>query len=218
MASTLIITNDFPPRIGGIESFVSDICELLDFDVVVYASGPPGGARSDDDRGYPVIRDGSLLLPTRRLADRTADVLRRWGATRVIFGAAAPLGLLAPRSAAGRCATNHCLDAWPRDVVGGTSRLPPATAPDRRRLRSSDGDLQLYVCSRRRCAQRVGPCPTAAPPAPRGHHPVRTCIRETGTVFGPSPSAGSYPRKVSQRCSRPGGWSLMIVRRRVPVS
>jgi phosphatidyl-myo-inositol dimannoside synthase len=97
MASTLIITNDFPPRIGGIESFVSDICELLDFDVVVYASGPPGAARSDDERQYPVIRDGSLLLPTRRLADRTADVLRRYGATRVIFGAAAPLGLLAPR-------------------------------------------------------------------------------------------------------------------------
>jgi phosphatidylinositol alpha-1,6-mannosyltransferase len=38
-----------------------------------------------------------MLLPTRRLADRTADVLRRSGATRVIFGAAAPLGLLAPR-------------------------------------------------------------------------------------------------------------------------
>ena len=97
MASTLIITNDFPPRIGGIESFVSDICELLDFDVVVYASGPPSGAGSDEDRRYPVIRDRSLLLPTRRLADRTADVLRRCGATRVIFGAAAPLGLLAPR-------------------------------------------------------------------------------------------------------------------------
>ncbi len=97
MGPTLIITNDFPPRIGGIESFVSDICELLDFDVVVYGSGPPGSATSDADRGYPVIRDGSVLLPTRRLADRTAEVLRRYGATRVIFGAAAPLALMAPR-------------------------------------------------------------------------------------------------------------------------
>ena len=42
MPTTLIITNDFPPRIGGIESFIGDICELLDGDVVVYASGPPG--------------------------------------------------------------------------------------------------------------------------------------------------------------------------------
>jgi phosphatidyl-myo-inositol dimannoside synthase len=116
MAPTLIITNDFPPRIGGIESFVADICELLDFDVVVYASGPPGAADSDNDRRYPVTRDGSLLLPTRRLADRTANALRRWGATRVIFGAAAPLGLLAPslrRAGAQRIiALTHGHETW----------------------------------------------------------------------------------------------------------
>ena len=37
MSPSLIITNDFPPRIGGIESFVSDVCALLDHHVVVYA-------------------------------------------------------------------------------------------------------------------------------------------------------------------------------------
>jgi phosphatidylinositol alpha-1,6-mannosyltransferase len=97
MPATLILTNDFPPRIGGIESFVADIAELLDRDVVVYTSGPPGAAASDTARGYPVIRDGSLLLPSSRLARRTASVLRHFGATRVIFGSVAPLGLLAPR-------------------------------------------------------------------------------------------------------------------------
>ena len=71
--TTLIITNDFPPRIGGIESFVGDIAELLDRDVLVYASGPPGAARTDADRGYPVIRAGELLLPTPRVAARAAD-------------------------------------------------------------------------------------------------------------------------------------------------
>ena len=50
MPPTLIITNDFPPRVGGIESFVSDICALLDHDVVVYASGAPGAAASDRER------------------------------------------------------------------------------------------------------------------------------------------------------------------------
>ena len=68
MPSTLIITNDFPPRVGGIESFVSEICTLLDHDVVVYASGADGAAVSDRDRPYPVIRDGPLLLPTPRVA------------------------------------------------------------------------------------------------------------------------------------------------------
>jgi phosphatidyl-myo-inositol dimannoside synthase len=96
MPSTLIITNDFPPWIGGIESFVSEVCELLDHDVVVYASGSPEAAVSDRDRPFPVIRDGPLLLPTRQVAARAAALLRAAGATRVIFGAAAPLGLLAP--------------------------------------------------------------------------------------------------------------------------
>jgi phosphatidyl-myo-inositol dimannoside synthase len=96
MPSTLIITNDFPPWVGGIESFVSDVCELLDHDVVVYASGVAGAAASDRERPFPVIRDGPLLLPTPRIATRAASLLRAVGATRVIFGAAAPLGLLSP--------------------------------------------------------------------------------------------------------------------------
>ena len=96
MPSTLIITNDFPPRIGGIESFVSDVCTLLDHDVVVYASGSAGAAASDLERPFRVVRDGPLLLPTPRVAARAVGLLRASGATRVIFGAAAPLGLLAP--------------------------------------------------------------------------------------------------------------------------
>src|SRR5215203_1929835 len=75
MPTTLIITNDFPPRIGGIESFIGDLCELLDGDVVVYASGPPGGTATDAVRRYPVVRDGSLLL---------APSLRRAGAQVVV--------------------------------------------------------------------------------------------------------------------------------------
>lgn len=52
MPSTLIITNDFPPWVGGIESFVSEICELLDHDVVVYTSGSPDAAVSDRVRPF----------------------------------------------------------------------------------------------------------------------------------------------------------------------
>src|SRR6188472_3896663 len=65
MPSTLIITNDFPPRIGGIESFISEVCTLLDHDVVVYASGSAGAAASDLDRPFRVIRDGPVP-PHRR--------------------------------------------------------------------------------------------------------------------------------------------------------
>lgn len=94
MATTLIITNDFPPRIGGIESFVSDLCDLLDHDVVVYTSG--SAEATDRHRPFPVIRDGTLLLPTPRVGRSASALLRFHGSTRVVFGAAAPLGLLAP--------------------------------------------------------------------------------------------------------------------------
>lgn len=94
--TTLVVTNDFPPRIGGIESFVLQACALLDDDVVVYTSGPPGAAAADAARPFPVVRDGELLLPTPRVARRAADLLRSSGASRVLFGAAMPLGLLAP--------------------------------------------------------------------------------------------------------------------------
>jgi phosphatidylinositol alpha-1,6-mannosyltransferase len=122
MATTLIITNDFPPRIGGIESFVADIAELLDRDVLVYASGPPGAAQTDSTRGYPVVRAGELLLPTHRVAKRAADLVRQSGATGVVFGAAAPLGLLAPalrRAGAQRIlGISHGHETWWARVPG----------------------------------------------------------------------------------------------------
>ncbi len=96
MPTTLVLTNDFPPRIGGIESFVAGVCRLLDDDVVVLASGPPGAAATDADRGFRVVRHGGLLLPGPAVARRAAEVLQHVGATRVVVGAAMPLGLVVP--------------------------------------------------------------------------------------------------------------------------
>jgi phosphatidyl-myo-inositol dimannoside synthase len=127
MAPTLIITNDFPPRVGGIESFVSDVCALLDHDVVVYAPGTSGAAASDRDRPFPVIRNGPLLIPTPRIAARAVELLGEFGATRVIFGAAAPLGLLAPvlRRAGARhiVGLTHGHETWWARVPGARQLL-----------------------------------------------------------------------------------------------
>jgi phosphatidylinositol alpha-1,6-mannosyltransferase len=95
MPTTLIITNDFPPRLGGIESFVSDLVDLLDGDVVVYTSSTPGSQVWDDQRGVHVVRGGRVLLPTSTTTRRAVQILHDSGATRVLFGAAAPLGLMA---------------------------------------------------------------------------------------------------------------------------
>ncbi|MEE2044747.1 alpha-(1-2)-phosphatidylinositol mannosyltransferase, partial [Nocardiopsis tropica] len=49
MSRTLIITNDFPPRSGGIESFVHELAlRRPEGSVVVYCSSPsPGDAAAD---------------------------------------------------------------------------------------------------------------------------------------------------------------------------
>jgi phosphatidyl-myo-inositol dimannoside synthase len=98
MTRTLVVTNDFPTRQGGIESFVYALCDRLPpDDVVVYTASMHGDAEFDADLPFPVVRDrASMLLPTPAVARRTADVLRAERCDSVLFGAAAPLGLLAP--------------------------------------------------------------------------------------------------------------------------
>jgi phosphatidyl-myo-inositol dimannoside synthase len=154
MPSTLIITNDFPPWVGGIESFVSDICDLLDYDVVVYTSGVPGAAASDRERPFPVIRDGPLLLPTPRVATRATSLLRATGATRVIFGAAAPLGLLGPvlrRAGARRIVgLTHGHETW-------WARLPAVRQLLRRIGDSCDHLTTISSYTERRIASALTP-------------------------------------------------------------
>jgi phosphatidyl-myo-inositol dimannoside synthase len=66
--------------------------------VVVYAPAWEGAAEFDRAQPFPVIRHpGSLMLPVPSVAARSCALLTEHGCDRVLFGAAAPLGLLAPR-------------------------------------------------------------------------------------------------------------------------
>lgn len=114
----LVVTNDFPPRVGGIENFVWSLCQSLDpADVVVYASAPRNVDAVDDVAAFPILRDRSrTLLPTPAVARRAQRVVRDHGCDTVVFGASAPLGLLAPQlRAAGvtrTIALTHGHEAW----------------------------------------------------------------------------------------------------------
>jgi phosphatidyl-myo-inositol dimannoside synthase len=96
---TLLVTNDFPPRPGGIQSFVHSLAMRLPAgSVVVYASTYPGAARFDAAQPFEVVReDTRMLLPTPAVARRAVALARDRGCDTVLFGAAAPLGLLASR-------------------------------------------------------------------------------------------------------------------------
>jgi phosphatidylinositol alpha-1,6-mannosyltransferase len=94
---TLLVTNDFPPRPGGIQQFVHNLAVRQPAgSVVVYCSQWRGSAEFDAVQPFPVIReDTGVLLPTPRVARRAAAIAREHGCDTAWFGAAAPLGLLA---------------------------------------------------------------------------------------------------------------------------
>ncbi|NDL57296.1 glycosyltransferase family 4 protein [Phytoactinopolyspora mesophila] len=156
MSRTLVVTNDFPTRQGGIESFVYALCDRLPSEeVVVYTASMPGHREFDENLRYPVLRDrSSVLLPTREVAKRTAAVMRDYGCTSVLFGAAAPLGLLADR----------LRDSGAERIVGLThghetwwAKVPPARLALRKIGDSCDTLTYVSGFCRRRIMNALSP-------------------------------------------------------------
>ncbi|GAB2803648.1 glycosyltransferase family 4 protein [Actinoallomurus bryophytorum] len=107
MTKTLVVTNDFPPRPGGIQAFVHNLAvRRPPGSVVVYAPEWKGAAEFDARQPFPVVRHPTrLMLPVPAVLRRAAGIMRAENCDSVVFGAAAPLGLLAPglrRAGAGR--------------------------------------------------------------------------------------------------------------------
>lgn len=166
MDKTLIVTNDFPPRPGGIQAFLHSMALRLDpSQVVVYASswkrGPATSeaaratAAFDAEQPYPVVRDRStMLLPTPRVTRRAAGLLREHGCRSVWFGAAAPLGLMAP---ALRKAGAERLVATTHGHEAGWAQLPGARQLLRRIGEGTDTLTYLGEYTRTRIARALTP-------------------------------------------------------------
>ena len=101
VATTLFITNDFGPRAGGIETFVHGLIERLPKgSVIVYTSAQTNAQAFDAEwllnYGVEVIRDRSkILLPTPRVMKACRKLISNRKLSKVAFGAAAPLGIMA---------------------------------------------------------------------------------------------------------------------------
>lgn len=100
MACTLLVTNDFPPRPGGIQSYLHALATRLPADdLVVYAPRWRGDShtRFDADQPFEVVRHPTtLMVPTPLVARRAAKLIASRGCDSVWFGAAAPLAVLSP--------------------------------------------------------------------------------------------------------------------------
>jgi phosphatidylinositol alpha-1,6-mannosyltransferase len=98
----LLVTNDFGPRAGGIETFVIGLLERIKGHEVTVFTSQQGDTSVYDQQwiekfGVRVIRDQSkILLPSWRVTRAAKKIVAAKNINVVVFGAAAPLALMSP--------------------------------------------------------------------------------------------------------------------------
>jgi phosphatidylinositol alpha-1,6-mannosyltransferase len=98
LVHVFVVTNDFPPRIGGINYYVDQLMRRMQAgSVTIFASSFAGWQAFDRDYPQEVIRLGTeMMLPTPGVRRRLHDELRARKPDLVVFGATWPLGHMGP--------------------------------------------------------------------------------------------------------------------------
>jgi phosphatidyl-myo-inositol dimannoside synthase len=155
----LLVTNDFPPRAGGIQQYCHNLVARLPADqVLVYAPAWPGASEFDAAQPFRVVRHPtSRMLPGREVERRAVALVREFQPRVVVFGATFPLGLLAGRIT--RATGVPCV-GWTHGVEVAVGRVPLV----RGLMAHVAGDLRLATAVSNWSATRVrravrGRCP-----------------------------------------------------------
>jgi len=98
----LLVTNDFPPKVGGIQAYLWELWRRLDpstFTVLTASSDPGAGAfdRQQANAGIRIERvKAPVLLPVPSHIRRMRSLAHEVGASLVVVDPAVPLGLAGP--------------------------------------------------------------------------------------------------------------------------
>jgi len=185
VARTLLVTNDFPPRTGGIQRYLLELTTRLpDGELVVYAPAWPGAAAFDAQLPFPVHRHPtSLMVAEPTVLRRAARIARAHVVDTVWFGAAAPLALLGPRLERTADVVRTLASSHGHEV--GWSMLPGARQALRHIGRTTDVVTTVSRYTRGRVAAAFGPM-AALEPLPPGIDADR---------FRPDPGARAAVRR-----------------------
>ncbi len=99
MTKHLFVTNDFPPKLGGIQTMLWELWRRLDPDSFAVLTTPHGDAAAwDRDQPFRVERTRQrVLFPTPALVRRIDQLAEEVDADLVVLDPALPLGLVGPR-------------------------------------------------------------------------------------------------------------------------
>ncbi len=179
----LVVTNDLPPRIGGIQYYVDQLSRGLSEagdDVTLYGSSYEGHSAWDRAAPFRVVRERtSTLLPTPLVLRHTLRLIERYEPEVVVFGAAFPLALMGTaivkRTGVPYAAFTHGLEVSAARVPGGSKLL--------RRI-GDDASLITFVSG--------------------------WCDRMLRPSFGPAPRYEMLPPAVDDSLYNPGVDALTI--------
>lgn len=98
MKRHLLVTNDFPPKIGGIQSYLWELWRRLPPESFLVLTSPYDGTSAfDREQPFEVVRTPEpVLLPSPLMVSRVNRLAQRFGAGFVVLDPAIPLGLIGP--------------------------------------------------------------------------------------------------------------------------
>jgi len=95
----LLVTNDYPPKVGGIQSYLWEIYRRLPQEEVTVLCTPYENCEAfDSEQTHKIIRSKQrVLLPTPQLANEIRTIIRKRNIDFVLFDPAVPVGILGPK-------------------------------------------------------------------------------------------------------------------------
>ena len=190
MTPSLLVTNDFPPKVGGIQSYLYELWRRLPPDETTVLTTPhPDAAAWDARQAFRVERSRApVLLPTRALARRVNALAAEVDAGVVFVDPMFPLGHIVARLDRPAVVVAHGAEIR---VYG---RLPVTATLGRRTLRRAAGVVaagRYAAAQAARVAGRVPPTLVIPPgvDAERFHSQDAAARRATRGRHGLDPDA-----------------------------
>src|SRR4051794_7734324 len=161
---SLLVTNDFPPKHGGIQSYLYELWRRLPAAETAGLTTPfPGAAEWDAEQQFRVERTREkVLLPTRNLAQRIDALAREVNAGVIFLDPMLPLGLLGPRLTA----APYVVVAHGSEITG-YARMPGSRGLARRVMRGAGAVVAAGPFPAGGLERGAGPAPAGAVISPR---------------------------------------------------
>ncbi|WP_298209454.1 glycosyltransferase family 4 protein [Ferrimicrobium sp.] len=97
MIRHVLITNDFPPKVGGIQAYLGEIYQRMDPEsFMVITTAVPGCEDFDRGFGAPIVRLGKRLLPTPATIKTLRHMIASFSPQLVIYDPIFPIGAVGP--------------------------------------------------------------------------------------------------------------------------